>query len=476
MCGEVYLTLTLPYTKQAEQVKHTPPPAPRRNDVHSACPAPGMRCSSSATCLRHAAPAAAPSERPLRSGFVANRPCGSGKASRPTRHRQPRPLAHGDLFTISQPVLLEAAGPTDDAGPRPATATPRSHGTVGTVGGGERRRKHLELLPQPRAVRPQSQPGGPASAFDLSQIPTCLAVCEQRVEEDRAEHPRPRPATTSRSRAALTAPSSAKARPDWRRQGVDAMLARDLPGAVFAFGQALAEAGTPESGRLEMLRLRCAALLRLERFGEVLHELDGATREDNGHGPSGRVQAAAHELLHLRAVALLAIGRNEEAAKSLSLALGREGGGSRGRRFETLSGLFIKAAVAAPHCALVPLQAYLPPEQPDACGSSHSRNSRGPLSTRRDQAGGALAPVFRIVLRPRSPPWPMRLVIPRKTDTWTLAFYCTPRQPGPAASEAPHVRLTSAESSSPTPRLVQIDVRVDGIVEAGRPPTALFPS
>uniref|UniRef100_A0A0D3IKH1 SAM domain-containing protein n=2 Tax=Emiliania huxleyi TaxID=2903 RepID=A0A0D3IKH1_EMIH1 len=140
--------------------------------------------------------------------------------------------------------------------------------------------------------------------------------------------------------------------------------------------------------------------------------------------------------------------RNEEAAKSLSLALGREGGGSRGRRFETLSGLFIKAAVAAPHCALVPLQAYLPPEQPDACGSSHSRNSRGPLSTRRDQeAGGALAPVFRIVLRPRSPPWPMRLVIPRKTDTWTLAFYCTPRQPGPAASEAPHV-LSNASTAA----------------------------
>ena len=97
---------------------------------------------------------------------------------------------------------------------------------------------------------------------------------------------------------------------NWRKRGTDAWLAHDLLGAAEAFGRALEEDGWSLVDRLDMLRLRCAALLRLKKYNEALVDAHSAVDLMSGAAADGVPTETAQEIWHILGVALLATGNS----------------------------------------------------------------------------------------------------------------------------------------------------------------------
>ena len=100
----------------------------------------------------------------------------------------------------------------------------------------------------------------------------------------------------------------------------------------------------------------------------------------------------------LHGMALAGCGRHEEAASSFARALGLR---PATKHAASLTRQFMDAARAAPKAAL-PLSVYLPRADDDAVAAVAARHKGERLVPERP-------PIYRLLLRPRFPPWPLDL-------------------------------------------------------------------
>ena len=188
----------------------------------------------------------------------------------------------------------------------------------------------------------------------------------------------------------------------------------ELQRAINEFSAVVDLEAAGSDAQVEALRLRCAGLLRSGRFTEALSDAQAivarlderaqASGDDDGDG--GGAEEAA--VWHLHGLALVGCERVEEATGSFAKALrlhaleaDEPGTAARGeharRRVAHLTALFLDGARRAPAAAL-PLAVYQPPP-----AAAEADGGVG--------GGRALPPVFRLLLRPRFPPWPVELSI-----------------------------------------------------------------
>jgi len=206
---------------------------------------------------------------------------------------------------------------------RPTTAAARSQSAAVLTATTSLHRLHQSGGSRKQPARPSSavpvcgigaqhdQTRSSRPIFTLSQLPF---QTEQRSLDLAGQHA-----------AASAAPITEATLKDCKTRGTNAFLAGDFIRAAETFEMALGvsewRVETAVSERLDVLRLRCAALLRLKRFTDALADL-GVAMELMAKTPAGTFSAElAQELWRMRAVALLAVGRAEEAAESAGQAM-----------------------------------------------------------------------------------------------------------------------------------------------------------
>jgi hypothetical protein len=263
------------------------------------------------------------------------------------------------------------------------------------------------------------------------------------------------------TRSAATRPEWDSPLPNWRRRGTEAWLADDLDGAADAFGKALAEEGWPLAERLDMSRLRVAALLRLKRNGAALADAKAAVALLTSAPPSAVPVETAQELWYLLGLALLSSGRAQHGAAEAADAAGRgmTTRRARGPKFDQLCELFLRAAASAPK-AVVPIEAYVTAEQLGA-----SQEPMLPVSPPAAwPPAAAHPPTYRLVLRPKFAPWPLTLTPSPAVGSAKLSLFCAHRGTLAAMAE-PHVAMVCTGAGVGAEALVLVDVRADGTLE-----------
>lgn len=213
-----------------------------------------------------------------------------------------------------------------------------------------------------------------------------------------------------------------------RRKGTQAWVQGHIQRAIQEFSSAVDLEPPGSKARIEALQLRCSGLIRAGRHEEALTDaqtvvaamqeaqqatqagapaaaLGASVQTPGGNlGTAGRTPTAlgsvetAVAAWQLHGMALAGCERHEEAASSFARALGLR---PATKHAASLTRQFMDAARAAPKAAL-PLSVYLPRADDDAVAAVAARHKGERLVPERP-------PIYRLLLRPRFPPWPLDL-------------------------------------------------------------------
>ena len=214
-----------------------------------------------------------------------------------------------------------------------------------------------------------------------------------------------------------------------RRKGTQLWVEGHLQRAIQEFSSAVDLEPAGSKAQLEALQLRCSGLLRAGRHEEALTDaqtvimaMQAAQQAAQAGAPgaafSAREQMPGSSLgtagrstprslgsvetavaaWQLHGMALAGCERHEEAASSFARALGLR---PATKHAASLTRQFMDAARAAPKAAL-PLAVYLPRADDDAAAAVAARHKGERLVPEKP-------PIYRLLLRPRFPPWPLDL-------------------------------------------------------------------